>query len=91
MLELANQIRRKKAMENKWQLYEFINKTPNLTVYELSKKIEWSIGKTDYYIKKLIKDGLVLNSTEIIKGRLHNFYTPKKIKEMINWKEIKNL
>ena len=91
MLEFANQVRSKKAMENKWLLYELINKKPGLTVYKLSKKIDWSVGKTDYYIRKLVKDGLVNNSTEIIKGRVHNFYTPKKMEQMINWKEFKTL
>lgn len=91
MLEFANQVRRKKAMENKWELYELINKLPGLTVYKLSQKIGWSIGKTDYYVKKLVKDGLVINSTEIVKGRVNKSYNPKSKKEMINWKKMKNL
>ena len=91
MLEFANQIRRKKAMENQWYLYEFLNKNPNLTVYDLSKRIEWTVGKVDYYIKKLLKGGLIHNSSEVINGRTHNFYKPKKMVELINWEEMNNL
>ena len=91
MLEIANKIRRNAAMENKWALYEVINKYSGLSGYELSKKIEWTPGKTDHYLKKLMKDGLILNSTEIVNGRTHKSYRPKKMKEMINWKEIKNI
>ena len=91
MLEFTNQVRSKKAMENKWELYELINKTPGQTVYKLSKIVGWSVGKTDYYVRKLVKDGLVINSTEIIKGRVHNFYTPKKMEQMINKEKFKTL
>ena len=91
MLELANKIRRKAAMENKWALYEIINKYSGLSGYELSKKIEWTLGKTDHYLKKLLNDGLILNSTEIVNGRVRKSYKPKKMKEMINWKEIKKI
>ena len=73
MLEIANQVRRKKAMENQWYLYEYLNKNPNLTVYDLSKKIEWSVGKVAYYIKKLLKGGLIhIQSVRILRRRRTN-------------------
>ncbi len=87
VLESANKIRKKKALENKWFLYGFIDKNPGLTIYELSKKIKWSPGKISYYIKKLVKDGLLKNSTEIVNGRTNKKYYGKSMKEFINWDE----
>ncbi len=87
VLESANKIRKKKALENKWFLYGFIDKNPGLTIYELSKKIKWSPGKISYYIKKLVKDGLLKNSTEIVNGRTNKKYYGKSMKEFINWNE----
>lgn len=90
MLEMANIVRKKKAFENKWKLYEAICKKPQITNYELSKIIGWASGKIDYYLKKLLKDGLINNSTEVVNGRVHKNYSPKKVGELINWKEMTN-
>jgi len=88
MLKLANQVRRKKAQDNKWFLYEFIDKNPNLTVYEMSKKMNWTIGKLNYYVQKLVKDGIIYNSDEVVNGRNQKRYTGKTVKEFINWDEF---
>ncbi|MHA1273770.1 MAG: winged helix-turn-helix transcriptional regulator [Promethearchaeota archaeon] len=88
MLKMANMVRRKKAFENKWKVYETICKKPQVTIYELSKIMGWSLGKIDYYIKKLLKEGLINNSTEIVNGRVNKKYSPKKVGELINWKEM---
>ncbi len=88
MLKLANQVRRKKAQDNKWFLYEFIDKNPDLTVYEMSKKINWTIGKLNYYVQKLVKDGFIHNSDEVVNGRNQKRYTGKTVKEFINWDEF---
>lgn len=88
MLEMANFVRRKTAFENKWLVYETICANPQKTSYELSKVIGWSSGKLDYYIKKLLKDGLINNSTEIVNGRVNKKYSPKKAGELINWEEM---
>ena len=90
-LKIANQIRRKKAFENKWLLYDFIDKNPGLSQYDLNKKIGWSIGKITYYVKKLVKEGMIKNSTEIVNGRTRKSYYGKSMKEFINWDEMKNL
>ena len=90
MLEMANNVRKKKAFENKWKIYEAICEKPQITTYELSKMIGWSPGKIDYYIKKLLKDSLINNSTEVVNGRVHNKYSPKKVGDLINWKEMKH-
>ena len=52
--------------------------------------IDWSIGKINYYVKKPLKEGLINNSTEIVNGRIHKEYSPKKVGELINWKEMKH-
>ena len=88
MLKLANQVRRKKAQENKWFLYEFIDKNPGLTVYELSKKIDWTIGKLNHYVQKLVNDGMIHNSSEVVNGRNQKRYYGKTVKEFINWDEF---
>ena len=88
MLKLANQVRRKKAQDNKWFLYEFIDKNSDLTVYEMSKKINWTIGKLNYYVQKLVKDGFIHKSDEVVNGRNQKRYTGKTVKEFINWDEF---
>jgi len=88
MLKLANQVRRKKAQENKWFLYEFIDKNPGLTVYELSKKIDWTIGKLNHYVQKLVNDGMIHNSSKVVNGRNQKRYYGKTVKEFINWDEF---
>jgi len=89
-LKIANQIRRKNAFETRWFLYEFINKNPGLSIYDLSKKLNWTTGKVDYHIKKLLKDGIVRNSEEIVNGRIRKLYTPTPFGEHINWDEMTN-
>lgn len=88
MLKLANQVRRKKAQDNKWFLYEFIDKNPNLTGYEISKQLNWTVGKTNYYLQKLVKDGMINNSDEVVNGRNLKRYRGKTVKEFINWEEF---
>jgi predicted transcriptional regulator len=88
MLKLANQVRRKKAQDNKWFLYEFIDKNPGLTVYEMSKKVGWTIGKLNYYVQKLVKDGMINNSDKVVNGRNQKRYTGKTIREFMNWDEF---
>ncbi len=91
MLEKANKIRLFNAMKNKDFLYETICQTPGITNYELSKKIKWSNGKVAYYAQKLVSDGLIKNSTEIINGRTQKRFTPVDYKEFIKKEEMKFL
>ena len=84
MLNVANQIRRKKALDNKWKLYKFIDKNPGLTIYDLNNKMNWTVGKISYYVKKLLKDKMIKNSTIIVNGRVNKRYYGKTLKEFIN-------
>lgn len=77
--------------ENRYFLYKVIDKNPGLIIYDLSKKVEWSTGKVNYYVKKLLKEGIVQNSTEIVNGRTRIYYFLTPMKEMINWDEMKHI
>ncbi len=90
-LRIANLVRKEKEFENRYFLYKKIDKNPGLTIYDLSKKVKWSTGKVNYYVKKLLKDGIVQNSAEIINGRTRIFYSSTPMKEMINWEEMKHV
>ena len=91
MLEFANIIRRKIAYNNRMTVLGFIEKNPEITSYELSKKLNWSTGKVGYYVKQLVKEDLVRNSTTIENGRALKRYTAKDPKDLINWDQIEHL
>ncbi|MHA1300948.1 MAG: winged helix-turn-helix transcriptional regulator [Candidatus Helarchaeota archaeon] len=86
MLYEANMARKKIAEENEWYLYNYISKKPGLSLYQLSKNLNWSTGKIQYYINSLLEQGLIINSTEIINGRTRKIFRPKSLKEFV--KEI---
>ena len=93
MLEIANQVRRKKAWENKMQIYEIIDKNTRfnksgLTIYDLTKILNWSNGKVEHYIKKLLKEGYLKNSENIVNGRARKEYRSKTVKELIKWDDM---
>jgi predicted transcriptional regulator len=89
-LKIANQIRRKKALDTRWALYEYIDKNPGLTIYDLSKKLNWTTGKVEYHIKKLLNERMVKNSEEVANGRVRKLYFPTPFGEHINWDEMTN-
>lgn len=95
MLEIANQVRRKKAWENKMQIYEIIDKNTRknksgLTIYNLTKILKWSNGKVEHYIKKLMKEGYIKNSDSTVNGRARKEYSSKSVKELIKWDKMKS-
>jgi len=49
--------------------------------------VNWTHGKLKYYIQKLVKDGMIKNSTKTVNGRTQKRYYGKNIKEFINWEE----
>ncbi|HDZ18416.1 hypothetical protein LCGC14_1279940 [marine sediment metagenome] len=87
----ANEIRRKKALDNKWLLYDFIDKNPNMTGYEISKEINWTVGKVKFYATKLVKDKMINNETEVENNRVLIRYSGKPMKDFINWEEWNKL
>lgn len=88
---MANVVRRKRGFENKWELYEMISKNPDISIYKLAKKINWTPGKVEHYVKKLMKDGMINNSTEIVNGRNRRSIRAKKMEHFINWDKLKEL
>ena len=82
MLDLANLVRRKKALETRWNLFEIISKQPGISLYELAKQLNWSTGKVTHHINKLIKDGVITNKNIIENNR------PKRTLTAKNWKEF---
>lgn len=91
MLEIANFIRRKKALENEILLFEFISKNPGLTGYDLTKKLNWTSGKVDRCLRKLLKDGLISNSSDVVNGRFKKSYIVRPATEFFNWDEMKSV
>ena len=91
LLEKANKIRFMNAMKNKYFLYEIINKIPESSIYDLMKETNWTSGKISHYIQKLLNDGVIQNSTEIINGRVKKSYSPVNYKEFINKEEMEFL
>ncbi|KKN37090.1 hypothetical protein LCGC14_0767040 [marine sediment metagenome] len=89
-LKVANQVRSKRAFETRWFLYEFIHKNPGLTIYALSKRLNWTTGKVEHYMKKLVKEGIVKDSQEIVNGRVKKAYQSTPFGEHINWDEMKH-
>lgn len=89
--EMANLVKRKRAFENKWALLEVISKNPYLSIYELAKKINWTPGKVEHYVKKLIKDKMIENSTEVVNGRNRRSIRAKKMEDFINWDKLKEI
>ena len=88
---MANVVRRKRAFENKLELYELISKNPGISIYGLTKKNDWTPGKVEHYVKKLLKDGMIDNSSEVVNGRNKRRLRAKKMEHFINWDKIKEL
>lgn len=90
-MNLANLVRRKKALESRWHLYEVISQNPEISIYELSKKLSWSIGKVNYHVNKLIKDGIISNSTKTENNRTKRSLRAKSWKHFIRPEDLEEL
>jgi len=90
-VEVANLVRRNKALETRWALYEIISKNPGISVYELSKQLGWSIGKINHHVNKLIKDGVISNSIKTDNNRTKRSLKAKDWKEFISSEVLEDL
>ena len=63
-------------------LYEFVNAHSGLSIYELSKRLEWSTGKVSHIIKKLEEDSLIGKDRLVEGGRAQTKIHP------IGWKDL---
>jgi predicted transcriptional regulator len=91
MIDKANLVRRKKALETRWVLYEIISKNPEISVYELSKQLDWSVGKVNHHVNKLIKDGVISNSIKTENNRTKRLLQAKDWKEFISPEDLEDL
>ena len=91
MINMANLVRRKKALETRWFLYEIICKNPEISVYKLSKKLDWSVGKVNHHVNKLIKDGVVQNSIKTENNRIKRSLRAKDWKEFMSPEVLEDL
>ena len=53
--------------------------------------MDWTPGKVEHYVKKLLKDGMINNSTEVVNGRNRRSLRAKKMEDFISWDKIKEL
>lgn len=71
-------------------LYSFICKHPNLSTYELSKKIEWTGGKVRTTIKRL-EEAKLIEGKFVREGmRIKKLIVPSHWKKLINWENIES-
>ena len=91
MIDMANLVRRKKALETRWILYEIISNNPGISVYKLSKQMNWSVGKINHHVNKLIKDGVISNSHKTENNRTKRVLKAKDWKEFISPEVLEDL
>ena len=77
------------------QIYEIIDKNTRknksgLTIYNLTKILNWSNGKVEHYIKKLLKEGYIKNFDSTVNGRARKEYSSKSVKELIKRDKMKS-
>ncbi len=79
------------AEDTDWELYQWIESHPGLSMYEISKELGWSHGKVYSSIKRLQKEDMVEIKNEIRNGRAvsivtykkwHEYFTPAELAEM---------
>jgi len=74
--------------EESFRLLSELHNSPNLTQRELSKKLNISLGKTNYLIQQLIKKGIVkvksFSSNPGKLGKVKYILTGKGIKEKLH-------
>jgi DNA-binding transcriptional regulator GbsR (MarR family) len=65
------------------QLYEFLSKNPGSTIYNMSKALDWSVGKVQSALKRL-EDDLVTKAT-VEGGRVKKHYSLKKVEDFLDF------
>lgn len=86
----ATQRLRELGGESDWALYEKVDDTPGLSVYELSKLMGWTPGRVHGAVMRLVKKGLVKTERAVRGGRSvllvipkewWEFFTPEELEE----------
>lgn len=84
----ATQRRRELSGESDWALYEKVDDYPGLSVYELSKLMEWTPGKVHGAVMRLVQKGLVKTERAVRDGRSVLLVVPKEWWEFFTPEEL---
>jgi len=84
----ATLVRTARAEDDEWDLYEKISECPRSSVYELSKLMAWSTGKTRGAVKKLEQEGLIKIEKTIRGGRAVDLVESTPWQEMMTPEEL---
>ena len=87
----ALQARQKAKVDSTIKLVNFLQKNPGLSIYDISKKLEWTSGKVSYYILKLAAEGFLKTEIIVEGGRAKRIIRLKTAKEMLSKKELEEL
>ncbi len=82
-MDLANAVRRQRAWECQMLVLKKIEDNPGVSGYGLAKILQWTPGKVDHYVKKLLKYSFITNSTTSVNGRTKNEYFAQPISHYI--------
>ncbi len=84
----ATHRRRELSGESDWELYEKVDDTPGLSVYELSKIMDWTPGKVHGAVMRLVNKGLVKTERAVRGGRSVLLVIPKEWREFFTPEEL---
>ncbi len=76
---------------NMQELFSFISKHEGLSIYALSKKIGWSIGKTNYLLGKLDELDVIKKVQKIENNRFQLLIYPKFWHDSLPIESLKEL
>ncbi len=70
--------RNRRSIQSDKLLIEVISKNPGLSQYELTKRLNWQIGKVDGAIRRLVNENQITIKSTQRNGRLVNLVYPKE-------------
>ena len=74
--------------KNRWKLYEFINKHPYKSSYDLAEMLGIKHKRIHKYLERLLKDGLIKFERFTPNTELKWGFYPTPMEELINWDEF---
>lgn len=84
----ATQARTARSEDEEWDLYEIISEHPSSNIYELSKLMSWTTGKTRGAVKRLEAEGLIKIEKTIKDGRAVDLVTPTPWQDFLTPEEL---
>ncbi|OLS19081.1 MAG: hypothetical protein HeimC3_47540 [Candidatus Heimdallarchaeota archaeon LC_3] len=87
----ASEIRRERLMDNISNISEYIDENPGITLIDLSKKFNFSIGKMQYIVNYCErKNKSIYSEYKVENGRTKRKLFPVSWYERLNWKNMEN-